>query len=152
MKPHEAMKEALIEAEKAFKMDEVPVGCVILFEGEVIARAHNMKETNKNACSHAEILAISEANRYLNDWRLNNCTLVVTLEPCMMCAGAIAQARIPYVVFGVSDEKFGAYGGCFDSLLIRRLNHYPKIMSGVCAHESKLILQEFFKTKRKRKQ
>lgn len=152
MKFNEAMAEALIEAQKAFNQNEVPVGCVILCNGEIIARAHNLKETDRKACAHAEILAITQANQKLNSWRLDECTLVVTLEPCMMCAGAIAQARIPNVIFGVSDDKFGAYGGNFDSLLIRGLNHYPKIMSGICEDEAKKLIQDFFKSKRKSKQ
>lgn len=152
MKPKEAMAEALIEAQKAFEQNEVPVGCVILYNGEIIARAHNLKETDCNACAHAEILAITQANHKLSNWRLDQCTLVVTLEPCMMCAGAIAQARIPNVIFGASDNKFGAYGGNFDSLLIRGLNHYPKIMSGICEDDAKKIMQDFFISKRKSKQ
>ncbi len=150
MKPNEAMQEALNEAKKAYEIDEVPIGCVILHQGEIIARAHNQKEIDQKACSHAEILAISQANEYFKHWRLNDCTLVVTLEPCMMCAGAIAQARIPYVVYGASDSKFGAYGGCFDSTLIRGLNHYPKLTSGVLADQSIELLQSFFESKRKR--
>ena len=152
MKPQDAMAEALIEAQKAYTQDEVPVGCVIIYKNEIIASAHNLKETDRKACAHAEVLAITQANHKLNSWRLDNCTLVVTLEPCMMCAGAIAQARIPYVIFGASDTKFGAYGGNFDSQLIRGLNHYPKIMSGICEEETKKILQDFFKNKRKTKQ
>ena len=150
MKTIEAMQEALLEAKKAFKKNEVPIGCVILHQGQVIARAHNQKEMDQKACSHAEVIAIEQANKYLSNWRLNDCTLVVTLEPCMMCAGAIAQARIPLVVYGASDNKFGAYGGCFDSTLIRGLNHYPKLISGVLEEQSIELLQTFFESKRKR--
>jgi tRNA(adenine34) deaminase len=150
MKHLEAMQEALIEAQKAFDNNEVPVGCVILKDGKIIARAHNQKEHDQQACSHAEILAIKKANKEVNDWRLNDCTLVVTLEPCMMCAGAIQQARIPHVVFGLSDEKFGAYGGCFDSNLIKGFNHYPSITSGILSDRSQHLLQSFFQIKRKK--
>jgi tRNA(adenine34) deaminase len=150
MKNTEAMQEALIEAQKAFDDNEVPVGCVILKEGKIIARAHNQKENQQQACNHAEILAIRQANIELNDWRLNDCTLVVTLEPCMMCAGAIQQSRIKNVVFGLSDEKFGAYGGCFDSNLIKGFNHYPYITSGILSEQSQHLLQSFFQIKRKK--
>jgi len=146
------MQEALIEAQKAFEKNEVPVGCVILKDGKVIARAHNQKEIHQQACNHAEIIAIRQANVKLMNWRLNDCTLVVTLEPCMMCAGAIQQSRIKNVVFGLSDEKFGAYGGCFDSNLIKGFNHYPHVTSGILSEQSQHLLQTFFQIKRKSKQ
>lgn len=152
MKTNEFMQEALIEAQEAFKNNEVPVGCVIVHQGNIIARAHNNKERDQHTCSHAEILAITKANKALNSWRLEDCTLVVTLEPCMMCAGAIQQARIPYVVYGAQDKKFGAYGGCFDSTLIKGFNHYPNVSSGVLEKESVSLLKSFFETKRKSKQ
>ncbi|MBS3988018.1 MAG: nucleoside deaminase [Erysipelothrix sp.] len=152
MKTTEFMQEALLEAKKAFQNNEVPVGCVIAHQGNIIARAHNSKESDQHACSHAEILAITQANIKLNSWRLEDCTLVVTLEPCMMCAGAIQQARIPYVVYGAQDKKFGAYGGCFDSTLIKGFNHYPKVLSGVLEEESITLLKSFFETRRKTKQ
>ncbi len=152
MKTTEFMQEALIEAKKAYKINEVPVGCVIVYQGNIIARAHNSKESDQHACAHAEVLAITQANKTLKSWRLEDCTLVVTLEPCMMCAGAIQQARIPYVVYGAQDKKFGAYGGCFDSTLIKGFNHYPNVSSGVLEEESTSLLKSFFETRRKSKQ
>ena len=142
------MQLALIEAKKAFLENEVPIGCVIVYKDEVIASAHNCKEQCKRATAHAEIMAIEQANLKLNDWRLDECTLFVTLEPCPMCAGAIFQSRVKRVVYGAYDPKGGAYGSNFDMNAVPRLNHYPSITSGVLKEECSLLIKEFFSTKR----
>ncbi len=142
------MKEALKEAKKAKALDEVPIGCIIVLDGKIIARSHNLRETKKSAISHAEILAIIKANKKVDNWRLNDACMYVTLEPCPMCAGAIFQSRIGRVVYGASDEKCGSFGGVFNLFDIKTLNHKPIIIGGVLAKESKELLQDFFKQKR----
>lgn len=143
------MLEAIKEAKKAEKIDEVPIGCVIVKDTKIIARAHNKRESSQQSIAHAEILAIQKACKKLNTWRLEDCTLYVTLEPCPMCAGAILQSRIPYVVYGAKDPK----GGCIDSCMrmydIKGFNHYPETISGVCKEECSYLLKEFFRNKRK---
>lgn len=142
------MELALKEAEKAYQKDEVPVGCVIVKDGVVIASAHNLKETSQVVIDHAELLAIKKACKKLSSWRLDGCQLYVTLEPCPMCAGAIIQSRIQRVIYGTQDPK----GGCFGSLInfdeIKGFNHYPMITSEICKHSCQKILKEFFKNKR----
>ena len=145
----EYMDMALLEAEAAEKIDEVPIGCVIVKDGKVIARAHNTRESSKCATHHAEILAIEEACRTLGGWRLPGATLYVTLEPCAMCAGAIINARIPTVVYGAPDLRFGAFGSLIDLSLLP-LNHKPEIKRFVRCEESKNMLGEYFKKKRKK--
>jgi tRNA(adenine34) deaminase len=142
------MDLAINEAKKAFTENEVPIGCVIVWKDEVIASAHNRKEQLNRATAHAEILAIEEACTVLGDWRLDDCTLYVTLEPCPMCAGAIYHSRIKRVVFGAFDSKGGAYGSNFDMNAVPRLNHYPSITSGVSKDICSELLKEFFQTKR----
>lgn len=143
MEDEKWMREALQLAREAAQVGEVPVGCVIVCEGKIVGRGKNSRETGKNALYHAELLAIDEACRYLGGWRLWQCTLYVTLEPCLMCAGAIANARIPRVVFGARDEKAGACGSLVQLL---RLPNYPKteICSGVLENECSAVLQDFF--------
>ena len=145
------MKLALKEAEKAQKIDEVPVGCVIVKDDHVIARGHNQKEKKQQAILHAEIVAIQKASRKLGNWNLKDCDLYVTLEPCMMCTGAIIQSRIRSIYYGTDDPK----GGCTDTLIdirkIERINHHPDIHSGVLKEECADILKNFFKMKRKNK-
>ena len=140
------MYEALLEAEKARNEDEVPVGAVIVRNGEIIARAYNTREKDKNALYHAEIKAIDEACKLLHGWRLVGCTLYVTLEPCPMCAGAIVNSRIERVVYGAPDNKAGAFGTMIN------LTDYPlfkpEITSGVLKEECSKILSDFFKKKR----
>ncbi len=143
------MNEALALAAEAERLDEVPVGAVIVRDGEVIARALNTRETSKCATHHAEILAIEEACRTLGGWRLPRCTLYVTLEPCPMCAGAIANARIERVVFGAYDPKGGAYGSVLD-LAALPLNHKPAVVGGVEAGACREILTTYFRRKRQR--
>ena len=144
------MSEAISEARLAEEIDEVPVGAVIVKDGKIIARAHNRRETNKCATSHAEILAIEEACRALEGWRLPGAVMYVTLEPCAMCAGAIINARIEKVVYGASDIRFGAFGSLIN-LAELPLNHRPELVGGVLQMECKNILSEYFKRKRKKK-
>lgn len=145
----EYMEEAISEAKLAEDIDEVPIGAVIVRDGKIIARAHNTRETSKCATHHAEILAIEEACRTLGGWRLPETTLYVTLEPCAMCAGAIINARIPTVVYGAPDLRFGAFGSLIDLSEVP-LNHKPEIRRGVRADECKNLLGEYFKKKRKK--
>lgn len=143
----EYMAEAIEEAKLAENIDEVPIGAVIVRDGKIIARAHNTRETSKCATHHAEILAIEEACRTLGGWRLPETTLYVTLEPCAMCAGAIINARIPNVVFGAPDLRFGAFGSLLDLSEVP-LNHKPDVRRGVRADECKNMLSEYFRKKR----
>ncbi len=141
------MSEAISEARLAAEKDEVPVGAVIVRDGEIIARAHNLRETAKNALMHAETMAVDAACKALGGWRLPRCTLYVTLEPCPMCAGAIVNSRIERVVFGAYDRRAGAFGSVLD-LNAYPLNHKPEIVSGIMEEECRTMLQEFFKKKR----
>lgn len=145
------MKEALKEARKAYKKDEVPVGAVIVKNGEIIARAHNAKEKKKDTTKHAEIIAIQKASKKLESWRLENCTMYVTLEPCAMCTGAMIQARLKKVVIGTMDEKTGACGSVLNLLEDYKFNHVVEIEKGVMETECKKILQQFFKELREKK-
>ena len=142
------MQEALALAERAAAEDEVPIGAVLVHRGEVIARAYNRREQNKCATHHAEILAIEEGCRVLGGWRLPDCTLYVTMEPCAMCAGAIVNARIGRVVFGVPDIRFGAFGSLFD-LSALPTNHTPTVEGGLLREECLALLRAYFKQKRK---
>ena len=142
------MKEAYREAEKAFKEDEVPVGCVIVKEEKIIARAHNRKEKKNCAVFHAEIECINKATRKLDNWNLKGCELYVTLEPCMMCTGAIVNSRIDKVFFGCTDPKGGALVSNIKFKRIKNLNHYPEIKGGIDGEECSKILKEFFRSKR----
>ncbi len=141
------MAIALKMAQIAAKKDEVPVGAVIVRNGAVIAKAHNMRETKRNPLAHAELLAISKASRKLRGWRLTGCTLYVTLEPCPMCAGAIVNARIDKVIFGAYDPKAGACGTLYN-LTEGRLNHTPEVTGGVMEEETAAVLKDYFKKKR----
>lgn len=143
------MQLAIDEAKLAESEDEVPIGAVIVHNGKVIARAHNRRENSKCATYHAEILAIEEACRTLGGWRLPETTIYVTLEPCAMCAGAIINARIPTVVYGAPDIRFGAFGSLIDLSEIP-LNHKPQIKRFVRADDCKNLLGEYFKKKRKK--
>lgn len=142
------MKEAYREAEKAFKEDEVPVGCVIVKEEKIIARAHNRKEKKNCAVFHAEIECMIKAARKLNNWNLKGCDLYVTLEPCMMCTGAIVNSRIDRIFYGCKDPKGGALVSNVKFKHIRNLNHYPQIKGGIDEDECSAILKEFFRNKR----
>ena len=138
------MRLALEEANAAFAQGEVPVGCVIVRNGAVIARGHNRREQTQNALSHAETEAIQQACKAVGDWRLADCTLYVTLEPCPMCAGAILNARVGTVVYGASDATFGACGGVMN-LFEEAFGVHPKLYGGVLAEECGSLLQKFFK-------
>lgn len=142
------MRLALQEARAAEREDEVPVGAVILHEGQVIASAHNQRETLQDPTAHAEMIAITQAAAALQSWRLEDCVLVVTLEPCPMCAGAILQSRIPVVIYGAADPKAGAVQSLFHMLDDERLNHRCQVVPGVLGEECGAILTEFFRKKR----
>lgn len=144
------MKEALKEARKALKNEEVPVGAVIVRNGEIIARAHNMKETKKNAVCHAEILAIQRACKKLDSWRLLDCEIYVTLEPCSMCAGALINARIKKLYIGTDDNKTGACGSVLNLLSDYKFNHEVQIQRGIMKEDCEKLLKEFFKHLRDR--
>ncbi len=139
------MREALKEAEKAAQKGEVPIGAVIVSDNKIIARGHNLKETAADATAHAEIIAIKKASKKLGRWRLTNSTIYVTLEPCLMCMGALIQARIERLVFGCYDPKAGACGSLYDLSQDKRLNHQIKVTEGVMAVECGKILKGFFK-------
>ena len=149
-KNHEPMMQhALTQAEAALAEDEVPVGAVIVRHGRLIAAAHNQRETLKDPTAHAEIIAITQAATAIGNWRLDDCTLFVTLEPCPMCAGAIVQARIPHVVFGATDPKGGAVQSLFTLLDDPRLNHRATVIGGILAEPCGDILSRFFQRMRK---
>ena len=142
------MNIALKEAMKAYKEDEVPVGCVIVKDDKIIARGHNQKEKKNNAILHAEIVTLTKAQKKLNDWHLNDCTLYVTLEPCLMCTGAIIQTRIKKVVFGALDPKGGAIESALKVNEIKGINHRFESISKVLEKECSMILKSYFKSKR----
>ena len=142
------MSIAIEWAKKAEKLDEVPVGAVIVWQNKIIGKACNLRESKRNPLAHAEILAIGQAARKIGGWRLSGCTIYVTLEPCPMCAGAIINARIDDVVFGAYDPKAGAFGSLYD-LADGRLNHTPIVKGGVLQDECAAVIKEYFKGKRK---
>lgn len=145
------MTEAMKEAAKAQDIDEVPIGAVIIKDGEIIGRGFNRRESSQDATTHAEMLAIQEANRHLGNWRLEDCHLFVTLEPCVMCSGAIVLARLKSVYYGPSDPKGGAVRTLMTVLEDDRLNHQCEVHSGVMEEECRLLLTTFFKELRKKK-
>jgi tRNA(adenine34) deaminase len=148
--PHsEYMRRALDEARAALAEDEVPIGAVIVHQGRVIAAAHNQREQLHDPTAHAEMIAITQAAAALGDWRLEGCTLYVTLEPCPMCAGAIVLARVPTVVYGANDSKAGAVVTLYRLLDDARLNHRAAVVGGVLAKECADILSQFFEQKRR---
>ena len=144
------MREALRQARKAARQDEVPIGAVIVHQGSIIGRAWNQVETLKDATAHAEMLAITQAETSVGDWRLNDCTLYVTKEPCPMCAGAMVHARLGKVVFGVGDPKAGAAGSALNLLQFPTLNHRSDIVRGVREEECRQLLKNFFSEQRKK--
>ena len=143
------MLEALKEAELAALEDEVPVGCVIVKNNQIIARAHNQRDKTNNPLGHAEVLAIEKASKALHDWQLVDTELYVTIEPCLMCAGAIIQSRIAKVVYGAPDLKGGAFGSSLNVLDAKNINHYPEVIGGVLEKECTAIIKNYFKSKRK---
>ena len=142
------MKEALKEAKKAELIDEVPIGCVIVKDDKIIARGHNVRETKKTPLGHAEIIAISKASKKLNAWRLQDCDIYITLEPCIMCSGAIIQSRIRHIYYGAKDPKGGAIESSINVLEAKNINHHPEITSGILEEECSNIISEYFKRKR----
>lgn len=145
------MKEALRQAKKALALGEVPIGCVIVYQDHIIARGYNRRNTDKNTLSHAELNAIRKASKVLGDWRLEECTLYVTLEPCQMCAGAIVQARIPKVVMGCMNAKAGCGGSILNLLEMEQFNHQAEVVRGVLEEECSTMLSDFFKAMRMKK-
>lgn len=138
------MKEALKQAKKAYALGEVPIGCVIVHEGKIIGRGYNRRNTDKNTLAHAEITAINKASKVIGDWRLEECTLYVTLEPCQMCAGAIVQARIPEIVMGCMNPKAGCAGSILNILEMPQFNHQVKVTRGILEAECSQMLKTFF--------
>lgn len=145
------MKEALKEAKKAYKKLEIPVGAVIVKDGKIIARGHNLKETKEDTTKHAEIIAIQKASKKLSEWRLIDCEMYVTLEPCAMCAGAIINSRIKKVYIGTMDEKTGAVGSVLNLFEDFTFNHKVEVEKGILQEECKNMLKQFFKELRKSK-
>lgn len=145
------MAEALRQAKKAALIDEVPIGCVIVCNEKIIARGYNRRNKDASTLAHAEIMAIKKASKKLGDWRLEECTMYVTLEPCPMCAGAIVQARIPKVVIGAMNPKAGCAGSILDIFNVREFNHQVDAEYGILEEECSLMMKEFFKNLRKRK-
>lgn len=139
------MKEALKQAKKAYALGEVPIGCVIVHEGKIIGRGYNRRNTDKNTLAHAEITAINKASKVIGDWRLEECTLYVTLEPCQMCAGAIIQARIPEVFIGCMNPKAGCAGSILNVLEMPEFNHQAIVHRGILEEECSAMLKRFFK-------
>ncbi|MCM1043939.1 MAG: tRNA adenosine(34) deaminase TadA [Candidatus Gastranaerophilales bacterium] len=144
------MREALKQAKKAYDLGEVPIGCVIVHEGRIIGRGYNRRNTDKNTLAHAEITAINKASKKIGDWRLEECTLYVTLEPCQMCAGAIIQARIPEVVMGCMNPKAGCGGSILNILEHPAFNHQATVVRGVLEQECSEMLKLFFSELRAR--
>lgn len=145
------MQAAIKEAIKAKNKDEVPIGCVIVYNDKIIARGHNLRETKQQSINHAEIVAIQKACKKIGSWRLEDCDLYVTLEPCCMCAGAILQSRIKNVVYGAKDPKGGSIDSTLHMYEQKGFNHYPNVISGILEEECSQLLKDFFKEKRKNK-
>ena len=145
------MKEAIRQAKKAKALDEVPIGCVIVYEDKIIARGYNRRNTDKNTLSHVELNAIRKASKKLSDWRLEGCTMYITLEPCQMCAGAIVQARVSRVVIGSMNPKAGCAGSVLNILQMDRFNHQVELTKGVLQEECSTMLSDFFKELREKK-
>lgn len=144
------MNLALKEAEKAYDLDEVPIGCVVVYNEEVIGRGHNLRNKEKTTIAHAEVMAINDACNNINDWRLEECTIYATVEPCIMCSGAIIQSRLKRLVYGASNEKFGAAGSILNIFELDGLNHRVEITKNVMQTECSEIMKNFFKEIRKK--
>ena len=147
---HRYMKEALRLAKKAASIGEVPIGCVIVYEGKIIGRGYNRRTIDKNTLSHAELNAIRKASKYMGDWRLENCDIYITLEPCQMCSGAIIQARMRKVYIGCMNPKAGCAGSILNLLQMPQFNHQVEIEIGILEEESSSILKNFFKELRQK--
>ena len=145
------MKEAIRQAKKARALEEVPIGCVIVYEGKIIARGYNRRNTDKNTLSHAELNAIRKASKKLGDWRLEGCTMYVTLEPCQMCSGAIVQSRMTRVVVGCMNPKAGCAGSILNLLQMPQFNHQVELTTGVLEEECSQMMKTFFKELREKR-
>lgn len=145
------MREAIKQAKKAYTLEEVPIGCVIVYDGKIIGRGYNRRTIDKNPLAHAEIQAIRKASRKMGDWRLEDCTLYVTLEPCQMCSGAIVQARIKRVVVGCMNPKAGCAGSILNLLDVKEFNHQVELTTGVREEECSRMMKEFFRELREKR-
>lgn len=145
------MKEAIKQAKKALKAGDVPIGCVIVHEDKIIARGYNKRNAKKTTLAHAELLAMAKASKVIGDWRLEDCTMYVTLEPCQMCAGAIVQARIPKVVIGTMNPKAGCAGSVLNLLKIEQFNHQVDVVYDILKEDCSLMLSDFFRDLREKK-
>ena len=145
------MREALRQAKKAYALGEVPIGCVIVYEGEIIGRGYNRRTTDKNTLAHAEMMAIKRASKKMDDWRLEKCTMYVTLEPCQMCSGAIVQSRMEKVVIGCMNPKAGCAGSIINLLQMEKFNHQVEIEVGVLGEECSNLMKSFFRELREKK-
>ena len=145
------MKEAIRQAKKAYALEEVPIGCVIVYEGKIIGRGYNRRTTDKNPLAHAEMIAMKKASKKMNDWRLENCTMYVTLEPCQMCAGALVQSRIDEVLIGSMNPKAGCAGSVLNLLEMDGFNHKVKVTRGILEEECSAMLSDFFRELRQEK-
>ena len=145
------MKEAIRQAKKAYLLEEVPIGCVIVHEGKIIARGYNRRNTDRNTLSHAELIAIRKAAKKLGDWRLEECTMYVTLEPCQMCAGAMMQARLTEAVIGCMNPKAGCAGSVLNILEMDGFNHKVQVTRGVLEEEGSQMMSQFFRELREKK-
>lgn len=146
------MKEAIKQARKAYAIGEVPIGCVIVYEDKIIGRGYNRRTIDKNPLAHAELIAIKKASKKMGDWRLEDCTMYVTLEPCQMCSGAIVQARMKKVVVGCMNPKAGCAGSILNLLQVEQFNHQVELETGILQEECSLMMKNFFKELRKAKQ
>ena len=145
------MKEAMKQAKRAYAIGDLPIGCVIVYEDKIIARGYNKRNKNKTTLAHAELLAMAKASKKLGDWRLEGCTMYVTLEPCQMCAGAIVQARISKVVIGSMNPKAGCAGSIINLLQMKQFNHQVEMETGILEEECSAMLSQFFKELRQKK-
>lgn len=145
------MKQAIKLAKKAWKIEEVPIGCVIVHEGKIIGRGYNRRTTDRNPLAHAELIAIKKASKKMGDWRLEDCTLYVTLEPCQMCSGAIVQARMKKVVVGCMNPKAGCAGSILNLLQVDRFNHQVELETGILEEECSEMMKTFFKELREKR-
>lgn len=145
------MREAIRQAKKAYRLEETPIGCVIVYEGKIIGRGYNRRNTDKSPLAHAEIAAIKKASKKLGDWRLEQCTMYVTLEPCQMCAGAIIQSRLTRVVIGCMNPKAGCAGSVLNLLDVKAFNHQAELTTGVLEEECSSLMTGFFRELRERK-
>lgn len=144
------MKEAIKQAKKAYALEEVPIGCIITYQNKIIGRGYNRRTTDRNPLAHAELLAIKKASKKMNDWRLEDCTMYVTLEPCQMCSGAIVQSRIKRVVVGCMNPKAGCAGSILNMLEMKEFNHQAELTTGIMEEECSVMMKQFFKELREK--